>query len=129
MGQQTDVEVKEEETSEEKFVTIEKIKVSHRILGEVKYFKEPEREKATPILISKFLSFDTMKRLKIDESGTELIAANFFNDLQQPTKKKTIDHFSVLALLDVSSRLTTKTISLIVDRGEIYITGRRPIRI
>ena len=64
-----------------------------------------------------------MRRFIIDESGTELLAADFLYDLQQPTKKLTIDHFRVLALQDISSHLTTNTFAkqfLLLSTEEIF---------
>ena len=107
------MEVREDETREEKTDANEKIKVGKRILGDIKYLKGSKLGKATQILDGilkfEFFSFNTMKRFIMDEPGTELFAAVFLYHLQQTTKKVTIDHVRVLAILDISSHLTTNT--------------------
>ena len=113
MEQQTDAEVKDEETSEEKIETNEKTKVGRRILVDIKHLKGSKLGKASQILDeilkSEYFSFDTNRRILIEESGTELLPADFLHDLQQPTKKLTLDHFRVLTLLDISGHLTANT--------------------
>ena len=63
MEQQTDAEVKDEETSEEKIETNEKTKVGQQILGDIKHLKGSKHGKASQILDeilkSEYFSFDT----------------------------------------------------------------------
>ena len=70
-----------EETGEDKTDANEKIKVGKLILGDKKYLKGSKLEVATQIfdelLKSEFFSYDTMRRFLIDESVTELLAADF----------------------------------------------------
>ena len=127
MEQQTDVDVREEETSEEKTDAKKKIKVGKRILGNIKYFKGTKLGEATQILDnilkSEFFCFDTMKRFIIYEPFTKLPDVDFPYDLQQPTTKTTIDHFRVFALLDISSHLTSNTFAkdfLLLSPEEIF---------
>ena len=55
------------------------------------------------------MSLDSSKRLLINGTNTEVLAATFLYNLQQTTCKLSFEQFSVLTHLDIGSYLTCNT--------------------
>ena len=55
------------------------------------------------------MSLDSSKRLLINGTNTEVLAATFLYNLQQTTCKQSFEHFSVLTHLDIGPHLICDT--------------------
>ena len=80
------------------------------VLNEIRILKGIKFERANTILEiieeSDSVSLDSSKRLRINGTNTEVLAATFLYNLQQTTCKLSFEQFSVLTHLDIGSHLT-----------------------
>ena len=87
--------------------------IKERVLRDIKHLDRKKFEKASIILEKKeeseSLSLDQTSRLMVNNSGTEILVADFLYDLQQTTSKLSLEHYKVLTFLDISSQLTCNT--------------------
>ena len=115
--QQTDAQVDDRSTINESmaksFTTDNTSTIKKGVLNDIRILKGIKFERANTILDiieeSDSLSLDSLKRLLINGTNTEVLAATFLYNLQQTTCKLSFEQFSVLALLDIGPHLTCNT--------------------
>ena len=95
------------------FTTDNTSTIKKGVLNDIRILKGIKFERANTILDiieeSDSVSLDSSKRLLINGTNTEVLAATFLYNLQQTTCKLSFEQFSVLALLDIGSHLTCNT--------------------
>ena len=115
--QQTDASVDDRSTINESmaksFTTDNTSTIKKGVLNDIRILKGIKFERANTILDiieeSDFVSLDSSKRLLINGTNTEVLAATFLYNLQQTTCKLSFEQFSVLTHLDIGSHLTCNT--------------------
>ena len=115
--QQTDASVDDRSTINESmaksFTTDNTSTIKKGVLNDIRILKGIEFERANTILDiieeSDSVSLDSSKRLLINGTNTEVLAATFLYNLQQTTCKLSFEQFSVLTHLDIGSHLTCNT--------------------
>ena len=115
--QQTDASVDDRSTINESmakpFTTDNKSTIKKGVLNDIRILKGIKFERANTILDiieeSDSVSLDSSKRLLINGTNTEVLAATFLYNLQQTTCKLSFEQFSLLTHLDIGSHLTCNT--------------------
>ena len=115
--QQTDASVDDRSTINESmaksFTTDNTSTIKKGVLNDIRILKGIMFERANTILDiieeSDAVSLDSSKRLLINGTNTEVLAATFLYNLQQTTCKLSFEQFSVLTHLDIGSHLTCNT--------------------
>ena len=115
--QQTDASVDDRSTINESmaksFTTDNTSTIKKGVLNDIRILKGIKFERANTILDiieeSDSVSLDSSKRLLINGTNTEVLAATFLYNLQQTTCKLSFEQFSVLTHLDIGSHLTCNT--------------------
>ena len=115
--QQTDASVDDRSTINESmaksFTTDNTSTIKKRVLNDIRILKGIKFERANSILDiieeSDSVSLVSSKRLLINGTNTEVLAATFLYNLQQTTCKLSFEQFSVLTHLDIGSHLTCNT--------------------
>ena len=115
--QQTDASVDDRSTINESmaksFTTDNTSTIKKGVLNDIRILKGIEFERAKTILDiieeSDSVSLDSSKRLLINSTNTEVLAATFLYNIQQTTCKLSFEQFSVLTHLDIGSHLTCNT--------------------
>ena len=115
--QQTDASVDDRSTINESmaksFTTDNTSTVKKGVLNDIRMLKGIKFERANSILDiieeSDSVSLDSSKRLLINGTNTEVLAATFLYNLQQNTCKLSFEQFSVLTHFDIGSHLTCNT--------------------
>ena len=114
--QQTDASVDDRSTingSMAKSFTRQHIDYQKGMLNDIRNLKGIKFERANTILDileeSDSVSLVSSKRLLINGTNTEVLAATFLNNLQQTTCKLSFEQFSVLTHLDIGSHWTCNT--------------------
>ena len=115
--QQTDASVDYRSTINESmvksFTTDNTSTIKKGVLNDIRILKGIKFERANTILNiieeSDSVSLDSSKRLLINGTNTEVLAATFLYNLQQTTCKLSFEQFSVLTHLDIGSHLTCNT--------------------
>ena len=115
--QQTDASVDDKGTIKESmaksFTTDNESTIKKEVLNDIRILKGIKFERANTILDiieeSDSVSLDSSKRLLINGTNTEVLAATFLYNLQQTTCKLFFEQFSVLTHLDIGSHLTCNT--------------------
>ena len=116
--QQTDASVDDRSTINESmaksFTTDNTSTIKKGVLNDIRILKGIKKfERANSILDiieeSDSVSLDSSKRLLINGTNTEVLAATFLYNLQQTTCKLSFEQFSVLTHLDIGSHLTCNT--------------------
>ena len=101
------------ESMEKSFTTDNTSTIGKGVLNDIRILKGIKFERARKILEiieeSDSVSLDSSKRLLIKGSNTEVLAATFLYNLQQTTCTLSFEKFSILALLDIGSHLTSNT--------------------
>ena len=115
--QQTDASVDDRSTIKESmaksFTTDNTSTIKKGVLNDIRILKGIKFERANTILDIKeesdSVSLDSSKRLLINGTNTEVLAATFLYNLQQTTCKLSFEQFSVLTHLDIGSHLSCNT--------------------
>ena len=115
--QQTDASVDDRSTINKSmaksFTTDKTSTIKKGALNDIRILKGTKLERANKILDiieeSDSVSLDSSKRLLINGTNTEVLAATFLYNLQQTTGKLYFEQFSVLKHLDIGSHLTCNT--------------------
>ena len=115
--QQSDASVNDRSTINESmaksFTTDNTSTIKKGVLNDIRILKGIKFERANTILDkieeSDSVSLDSSKRLLINGTNTEVLAATFLYNLQQTTPKLSFEQFSVLTHLDIGSHLTSNT--------------------
>ena len=114
--QQTDASVDDSTINEsmaKSFTTDNTSTIKKGVLNDIRILKGIKFERANTILDiieeSDSVSLDSSKRLLINGTNTEVLAATFLYNLQQTTCKLSFEQFSVLTHLDIGSHLTCNT--------------------
>ena len=115
--QQTDASVDNRSTINESmaksFTKDNTSTIKKGVLNDIRILKGIRFERANTILDiieeSDSVSLDSSKRLLINGTNTEVLAATFLYNLQQTTRKLSFEQFSVLTHLDIGSHLTCNT--------------------
>ena len=115
--QQTDASVDDRSTINESmaksFTTNNTSTINKGVLNDIKILKGIKFERANPVLDiieeSDSVSLESSKRLLINGTNTEVLAATFLYNLQQTICKLSFEQFSVLPHLDIGSHLACNT--------------------
>ena len=101
------------ESIEKSFTTDNTLTIKKGMLNDIRILKGIKFERANTILDIKeesdSVSLDSSKRLLINGTNTEVLAAAFLYNLQQTTCKLSFEQFSVLTHLDIGPHLTCNT--------------------
>ena len=101
------------ESMEKSFTTDNTSTIRQGVLNDIRILKGIKFERARKVLEiieeSDSMSLDSSKRLLINSTNTEVLAATFLYNLQQTTCKLSFEQFIVLTHLDIGPHLTSYT--------------------